>query len=53
VIVPADKGCATVILNREDYHQKIESHLNDAETYVAQENDCSVDQRKMINSYLK
>jgi hypothetical protein len=43
VIVPADKGCATVVMNRDDYERKVEEHLNDVETYEKQDNDSTSD----------
>ena len=49
VIVPADKGCATVVMNRLDYHQKVMDHLSDQDTYLREENDCSSDLRKVVN----
>ena len=30
----ADKGNSTVIINKEDYDEKIMNHLNDTTTYV-------------------
>ena len=33
VIVPADKGKCTVIMDREDYIQKMETKLQDTNTY--------------------
>ena len=33
VILPADKGCTTVILNKQDYHNKVKALLDDTNTY--------------------
>jgi hypothetical protein len=38
IIVPADKGGKTVIMNRKDYIQKIEDKLNDTNTYEVVKN---------------
>ena len=27
IILPADKGCVTVILNKEDYYKKCDEHI--------------------------
>ncbi|BHF66587.1 hypothetical protein SprV_0200960900 [Sparganum proliferum] len=35
VIVPADKGCSTVVLVRTDYNQKFKSLLEDRQSYVS------------------
>nr|VZI32547.1 unnamed protein product [Spirometra erinaceieuropaei] len=35
VIVPADKGSSTVVLERTDYSQKVKSFLEDRQSYVA------------------
>ena len=36
VIARSDKGCAVVIMNKIDYNNKIEDHLSNQTTYVAQ-----------------
>ena len=33
VILPADKGCTTVIINKQDYHTKVKALLDDTNTY--------------------
>ena len=53
MLVPADKGNMTVIMNTADYKRKIEDHLNDPDTYTALDYDPSNEIRKEVNSYLK
>lgn len=48
-IIPADKGCATVVMNKQDYKQKVMEHLADHETYQRENNNCSSDLRKIVN----
>jgi hypothetical protein len=53
MIVPADKGCATVVINRNDYMEKVRTHLDDRTTYTELDEDKSNDLRKTLNAYLK
>ena len=53
VIAPADKGRAVVIMNKVDYNNKIEDHLSDQTTYVAQARDTTNSLRTSINQFLK
>ena len=53
IIAPADKGCAVVVLNKSDYHTKIQDHLEDTNTYSEKDEDSTPSLRKKINSYLK
>ena len=53
MLVPADKGNMTVIMNTTDYKRKIEHHLDDPDTYTALDYDPSNEIRKKVNSYLK
>ena len=53
MLVPADKGNMTVIMNTTDYKRKIEDHLDDPDTYTALDYDPSNEIRKEVNSYLK
>ena len=49
VIAPADKGCAVVIINKIDYTNKIEDHLNDRTTYDVKTRDTANSLRTAIN----
>ena len=53
IISPADKGRAVVILNKSDYINKCQDHLNDTDTYTLKNSDNSICLRKQINSFLK
>jgi hypothetical protein len=53
VIVPADKGRATVVMDKEEYNDKIRSHLSDLETYVEVENNPTNTLQNKVNSELK
>ena len=53
IIAPADKGRSTVIINRRDYDEKVNSHLQDQETYSEIDDDPTPKLRKSINSFLK
>ena len=46
VILPADKGNATVIMEREDYDRKIGELLNDTSTYHKLPKDTTPDSGK-------
>ena len=50
VIVPIDKGRTTVILNKVDYHSKIEDHLNNSDVYEPLDNNpIEPSGKKLIN----
>lgn len=53
VVVPADKGCAIVVMDRNDYHDKIKNHLSDQSTYVSEPRDTTNSIRSSINQFLK
>ena len=53
MLVPADKGNITVIMNTTDYKRKIEDHLDDPDTYTALDYEPSNEIRKEVISYLK
>ena len=53
MIVPADKGCATVIINTNDYKEKVKNHLADSNTYITMDKDPSDEIRTNINRILK
>ena len=52
-IVPADKGCSVVVIDKEEYISKIQEHLNDANTYQLKPSDTTPTLRSKINTYLK
>ncbi len=50
IILPADKGRATVVLNKQDYHEKITTLLSDTNTYEKLEKDPTGRyKRKLVN----
>ena len=51
IIVPADKGCATVVINREDYESKALEHFNDLRTYFPMNIDPTYELKNNINKY--
>ena len=53
VIAPADKGCAVVIMDKIEYIEKINEHLQDTETYEEKNVDTTPSLRVKINSFLK
>lgn len=53
MIVPADKGCSIVVMNTDDYENKLLEHLSDTETYLPLQNNSTNDLKKRINSFLK
>ena len=48
MLVPADKGNMTVIMNATDHKRKIEDHLDDPDTYTALDYDPSNEIRKEV-----
>ena len=52
-IVPADKDQSIVILNKNDYIDKVEDHLSDRSIYKPINNDPNSKLRTIINSFLK
>ena len=54
MILPADKGRATVIMDKDDYDRKMVSMLNDADVYKKLTRDpCPGLERKMNSTHLK
>ena len=54
LVLPADKGRATVVLNQQDYEQRMEDMLSDRSTYqVLQKDPTPCLQRQMNSSLLK
>ena len=53
IILPADKGRMTVIMNKSDYIDKTNTLLNDAETYQPLDTDPSKTTVNRINQKLK
>ena len=54
LVLPADKGRATVVLNRQDYEQRMEDMLSDRSTYqVLRKDPTPCLQRQMNSSLLK
>ena len=52
IIIPADKGRATVVMDREDYDGKLHSMLQDTTTYRRIEKDPSLGLERRMNSML-
>ncbi len=52
LILPADKGRATVILDKSEYHQKILSMLSDDKTYKKLKRDPALALERKMNSLL-
>nr|VZH95825.1 unnamed protein product [Spirometra erinaceieuropaei] len=52
VIVPADKGCSTVVLDRRQYNQKAKSMLEDRQSYVPCESNPMKTLTREINATL-
>ena len=48
----ADKGNSTVIINKEDYDEKIMNHLNDTTTYEKLTQDPSITLQRKVNTEL-
>ena len=53
MVIPADKGNLTVIMNTIDYKNKFGEHLRDPDTYEMLNHDPSNDIRTEVNRYLK
>ena len=54
VILPADKGRVTVVMDKEDYHDKMNELVNDKQTYQELERDPTPAlQRKINNNVLR
>ena len=51
VILPADKGRSTVILNREDYLEKCMDHINNAPYQLLKKDPTNKIKAKTLNSY--
>jgi hypothetical protein len=52
LILTADKGNVTVIMNRDDYNQKVQALLGDTNTYTLQRRDPTASIQTKVNSYL-
>ena len=52
IILPADKGRSTVLLNKLDYEKKIESMLSDGDTYKRLSRDPAPALERRVNSFL-
>ena len=52
VIVPADKGNATVVMNTDEYKEKISTHLGDSNTYQELQNNPLKKVQSKLNSLL-
>ena len=52
VILPADKGRATVVMNRKDYSAKMLTMLGDRDTYQLMAKDPTTSLENRINSVL-
>ncbi|MFW5444372.1 MAG: hypothetical protein ACKE51_08715, partial [Methylococcaceae bacterium] len=53
VILPADKGRTTVVMDKVDYTDRLESMLSDSSTYVQVKKDPTPRLQKALNSKLK
>lgn len=52
VIAPADKGSATVVMNRKEYDEKIRTLLTDSDTYRRLVRDPTPSQERKLNALL-
>lgn len=52
LVVNADKGNTTVIITKEEYHQKMMSHLNDRTTYEVLNKDPTESIERKVNALL-
>ena len=52
MILPADKGKATVVMDKEDYEKKVKDMLSDKQTYLKLDNDPTLKYRKKLVSIL-
>ena len=53
LVVPADKGRSTVVINKQDYMNKISEHLRDQTTYTQVDNDPTNCLQNKVNTELK
>ena len=52
MILPADKGKATVVMDKKDYEKKVKDMLSDERTYLKLDNDPTLKYRKKLVSIL-
>ena len=52
VILPADKGRVTVVMDKKDYHDKIDTLVNDQQTYEVLKRDPTPALQPKLNSKL-
>ena len=52
VILPADKGRVTVVMDRTDYHEKMNELVNDKQTYEELKRDPTPALQRKLNSKL-
>ena len=50
MVLPADKGKATVVMDKEDYEKKVKDMLSDERTYLKLDNDPTLKYRKKLVS---
>lgn len=53
VILPADKGRVTVVMNKTNYHDKMDALVNDKQTYEELKRDLTPTLQRKLNSKIR
>ena len=53
VILPADKGRVTVVMDKTDYYDKMDALVNDKQTYELLKRDPTPALQRKLNNYLR